>query len=64
MDYKKSQVRVWETIFSSEQADVKRVRRLLALGTSVTAQDEQGRTALIAAAYQNNLSVTDLLIPP
>jgi ankyrin repeat protein len=34
------------------------------VGASVTAQDEEGRTALIAAAYQNNLSVTDLLIPP
>jgi Ankyrin repeats (many copies) len=42
---------------------VERVRQLLALGASVTAQDEQGRTALVAAAYQNNLSVTDLLIP-
>jgi hypothetical protein len=64
MDYKKSQARVWEIIFSSEQADVERVRRLLALGASVTAQGEQGRTALNAAAYPNNLSVTDLLIPP
>jgi ankyrin repeat protein len=44
------------------QADVERVRQLLALGASVTAQDEQGRTALIAAAYQDYLSVTDLLI--
>jgi ankyrin repeat protein len=42
---------------------MERVRQLLALGASVTAQDEQGRTALIAAAYQNNLSGTDLLIP-
>jgi len=32
--------------------------------SKVTAQDEQGMPALIAAAYQNNLSVTDLLIPP
>ncbi len=30
----------------------------------VAAQAEQGRTALIAAAYQDNLSVTELLIPP
>jgi len=44
--------------------DMERVRHLLALGASVTAQDEQGRTALMAAAYQNNLSITDLLIPP
>jgi ankyrin repeat protein len=42
---------------------MERVQQLLALGASVTAQDEQGRTALVAAAYQNNLSVTDLLIP-
>jgi len=32
-------------------------------GASVTAQDEQGMIALIAAAYQNKLSITDLLIP-
>jgi ankyrin repeat protein len=43
---------------------VERVRQLLALGASITAQDEQGRTALIAAAYQKNLFDTDLLIPP
>jgi hypothetical protein len=41
---------------------MERVRQLLALGASVTAQDEQGRMALIAAAYQTNLS-TGLLIP-
>jgi len=41
---------------------VERVRQLLALGASVTAQDEQARTALIAAAYQNNLSNKDLLL--
>jgi hypothetical protein len=31
---------------------------------SVIAPDNQGRTALIATAYQNNLSVMDLSIPP
>jgi ankyrin repeat protein len=44
-------------MFYSEQPDMERVRPLLALGASVTAQDEQGMTALIAAPYQNNLSV-------
>jgi hypothetical protein len=34
------------------------------LGASVTVPDEQGMHSLIAAPYQNNLSVTDLLIPP
>jgi len=43
---------------------VELVRQLLALGASVATPDEEGRTALIATAYQNNLSVTDLLIPP
>jgi ankyrin repeat protein len=33
------------------------MRQLLALGASVIAQDEQGRTALIAAAHQNNLAI-------
>ena len=42
---------------------MERVRQLLALGASVTAQGEQGRTALVAAAYQDSLSVTDLVIP-
>jgi ankyrin repeat protein len=40
---------------------MERVRQLLALNASVIVQDEQGRPALIAAAYQNNLSVRDLL---
>ena len=39
---------------------MERMRQLLALGASVAAQDEQGWPALIAAAYQNNLSVTDV----
>ena len=42
---------------------MERVGQLLALGASVTAQDEQGRTAVVAAANQNNLSIADLLIP-
>jgi hypothetical protein len=42
---------------------MERVRQLLVLGASVTAQDEQARTALVAAAYQGSLSVTDLVIP-
>ncbi len=42
---------------------MEKVQQLLALGASVTAQDEQGRTDLIAAAYQDSLSVTDLVIP-
>jgi ankyrin repeat protein len=42
---------------------MERVRQLLGLVASVTAQDEQGRTAMVAAAYQNNLFITNLLIP-
>ena len=57
-----TQARDRELILAAEQGDLERVQQLLAQGASVTAQDEQGRTALIAAAYQNNLPIADLLI--
>jgi len=42
------------------QAD--RVRDLLARGASVRARDERGRTALVAAAYENNVRVAGVLV--
>ena len=38
------------------------VKQLLAQGASVHAQNEAGVTALIAAAYRNDLAIADLLI--
>lgn len=51
-----------QLILAAGEGDVEQVSRLLAQGASVTAQDEHGRTALIAAAYRNHLTVAGLLI--
>jgi uncharacterized protein len=51
-----------ELILAAGRGDVETVSKLLAQGASVHAQDEQGRTALIAAAYGNHLSVAEPLI--
>lgn len=51
-----------QLIRAAGHGDDEQVSRLLAQGASVTAQDEHGRTALIAAAYGNHLTAADLLI--
>lgn len=51
-----------DLILAADRGDVETVRQILAQGASVHAQDEQGRTALIAAAYGNHLAVAELLI--
>ena len=51
-----------ELIEAAGQGDLEAVQRLLQQGASVDAQDEFGRTALVAAAYSNHLDVVDALI--
>ncbi|HEX2729394.1 MAG TPA: ankyrin repeat domain-containing protein [Rubrobacteraceae bacterium] len=47
---------------AAAQGDVNTVTRLLDEGASVDARDEAGRTALVAAAYENRLEVAKVLI--
>ena len=49
-------------IRAARRGQVDRVRDLLARGASVRARDERGRTALVAAAYENNVRVAALLV--
>ena len=49
-------------IRAARRGQVDRVRDLLARGASVRARDERGRTALLAAAYENNVRVAALLV--
>jgi uncharacterized protein len=49
-------------ITAAWQGDIGMVKRLLAQGASVTAKDEDGKTALIAAADRNNVAIAELLI--
>lgn len=56
------QLRAERLIIAADQGDTEAVRQLLAQGADVHAQDSSGKTALIAAAYHNHLSITDLLI--
>ena len=51
-----------ELITAAGRGDSESVTRLLAQGADVHASDDQGITALIAAAYQNHLAVAQLLI--
>jgi ankyrin repeat protein len=45
-----------------DEKDVQAVKSLLEQGVYIHAQDENGRCALVAAAYQNQLEIADLLI--
>ena len=56
------QARGEQVIRAAEQGDTESVTKLLAQGASVEMQDENGRTALIIAAYQNNLPIANVLI--
>jgi ankyrin repeat protein len=49
-------------IDASERGDVSEVQKLLAVGSSVRYTDDRGRTALIAAAYANQVDVAKILI--
>ncbi len=49
-------------IAAADEGDAATVRQLSARGASVTATDERGRTALIAADYGNHLELARLLI--
>ena len=49
-------------IRAARRGEVDRVRDLLARGASVRARDERGRTALVAAAYENNVRVAAVLV--
>ena len=49
-------------IDASERGDLSEVQKLLAVGSSVRYTDDRGRTALIAAAYANQVNVAKVLI--
>ena len=49
-------------IDASERGDLSEVQKLLAIGSSVRYTDARGRTALIAAAYANQVNVAKVLI--
>ena len=49
-------------IRAARRGQVDRVRDLLGRGASVRARDERGRTALVAAAYENHRGVAAVLI--
>jgi len=49
-------------IRAARRGDADRVRDLLARGASVRARDDRGRTALVAAAYENHVRVAALLV--
>lgn len=51
-----------QLIAAAEAGDLAAVRLLLAQGASVSARDENARTALIAAAYRAHLEVAQVLI--
>lgn len=58
----KAQDRDQVLIAAAERGDLAEVQRLLAAGTSVRAQDAQGRTALVAATYGGHTGVARALI--
>ena len=47
---------------AAERGDLSEVQKLLAVGSSVRYTDDRGRTALIAAAYANQVNVAKVLI--
>jgi hypothetical protein len=49
-------------IRAARRGEADRVRDLLSRGASVRARDDRGRTALVAAAYENNVRVAAVLI--
>lgn len=49
-------------IRAARRGEPDRVRALLARGASVRARDDRGRTALVAAAYENNVRVAGVLV--
>lgn len=49
-------------IRAAEQGDYETVKRLLDDGANVDAKDGMGRTALVAASYENHLDVAETLI--
>ena len=51
-----------QLIRAAEGGDLESVLQLIEQVASVEVQDENGRTALIAAAYQNNLPIAEVLI--
>ncbi|MDR0321171.1 MAG: ankyrin repeat domain-containing protein [Treponema sp.] len=51
-----------QLINASEKGDVQTVKSLLKEGVYIHSQDKEGRCALVAAAYKNNLEIVDLLI--
>jgi ankyrin repeat protein len=51
-----------QLISAAEKGDVQAVKSLLSKGAYIHAQDSEGRCAVVAAAYKNNLESGDLLI--
>jgi ankyrin repeat protein len=49
-------------IRAARRGEADRVRDLLSRGASVRARDDRGRTALVAAAYENNVRVAGVLV--
>ncbi|MCW1969126.1 MAG: ankyrin repeat domain-containing protein [Anaerolineae bacterium] len=49
-------------ILAARVGNLEQVKQLLAQGASVTARDDSGATALIAAAYRNQVAIAELLI--
>ena len=45
-----------------EELDTEQVKTLIADGSNVNGQDENGETALMAAAYNNNVEIVNLMI--
>lgn len=46
----------------AEQGNTERVKELLQAGAAINATDEAGRTAVMAAAYNNHIETVQLLI--
>lgn len=51
-----------QLILAARAGNLEQVKQLLAQGASVTTRDDSGATALIAAAYRNQVAIAELLI--
>lgn len=59
---KKVKIMNQQLIFSAEKGDKENVLKLLQDGADINATDERGRTAVIAATYNNKVDTVKLLI--
>jgi ankyrin repeat protein len=51
-----------ELMFAAGEGDMDRVAKLLAAGSPVNVQDDQGKTCLVYAAMNNRLEIIELLL--